>query len=262
MAWRLWRGAEAAAAVRAGDPGLRDDGAAAGAGAGRDGAARRAGRPRRRCRGSRATSRSGWRRWRTEIHAARRRPVQRRLAEAARRGAVRPDGARRRPQGQDRRLYHRRRRAGGAGGAGPRAAGAGARLADAVEAEVDLHRHAAGRDQPRDRAGAHRPTDRRGGDRAAGLDRSEPAEHPGPHRRGAADPRGLRGRAGQRAAQPRLQPDRAAAAGAYRRHRRAEGGVPRRARHPRDDRVGDVRGADRGHAGERSGGRRRRSTSG
>ncbi len=128
-----------------------------------------------------------------EIHRARRRAVQHRLAEAARRGAVRPDGPRRRQEGQDRRLYHRRRRAGGAGGAGPRPAGAGARLADALQAQVHLYRHAAGRDQPRDRAGAYQLPDRRGGDRAAGLDRSELAEHPGPHRRGPADPRGVRG---------------------------------------------------------------------
>ena len=169
--------------------------------------------------------------------------------EAARRGAVRPDGARRRPQGQDRRLFDRRRRARGAGGAGARAAGAGARLADALEAEVDLHRHAAGRDQPRDRAGAHLLHDRRRGDRPAGLDRAEPAEHPGPHRGGPAHPRGLRRRGGQRAGQPRLQPDRAPHPRAHGRHPGAEAGVPRRARHPRDDRLRDVRRADRGDAG-------------
>ena len=212
-------GAEAAAAVRAGHAGLRDDGAAAGAGAGRDGAARGQGRPAGavaavgRLRAADGGARGGDPR-------AGRRAVQRREPEAARRGAVRPDGARRRQEGQDRRLYDRRRRAGGAGGAGPRPAGAGARLADAVEAEVDLHRHAAGRDQPGDRAGAHLLHDRGRGDRAAGLDRSEPAEHPGPDRGGPAHPRGLRGRAGQRAAEPRLQPDRAAHPRAYRRHRR------------------------------------------
>ena len=61
-------------------------------------------------------------------------------------------GISRRPPGQGRRVFDRRRRARGAGGAGPRPAGAGARLADALQAQVDLHRHAAGRDQSRRRA--------------------------------------------------------------------------------------------------------------
>ncbi len=46
----------------------------------------------------------------------------------------------------------------------------------------------------------------------------------------------------------RLQPDRAARAGAHRRHPAAEQGVRRRARHSRHDGVGDVRRADQGHA--------------
>ena len=46
----------------------------------------------------------------------------------------------------------------------------------------------------------------------------------------------------------RLQPDRAAAARPYRRHPALKTGVRRRARHPRDDRLGNVRRADQGHA--------------
>ena len=146
--------------------------------------------------------------------------------EAAGRGAVRPDGDGRRAEGQDRGLHHGGGRAGGAGGAGARPAGAHAGLAAPVEAEVHLHRHAAGRDQPGDGAGAHLLPDRRGGHRAAGLDRAEPAEHPDPHRRGPADPRGVRGGAGQRAGQPRLFADRAAHPRPRRADRRAEAGVP------------------------------------
>ena len=46
----------------------------------------------------------------------------------------------------------------------------------------------------------------------------------------------------------RLQPDRAAPARPYRRHSGAEEGLRRRSRHSRDDRLGNVRRADRGHA--------------
>ena len=152
-----------------------------------------------------------------------RRPaVQPRQPEAARRGALRPDGPRRRPQGQDRRLHHRRGRARGAGGPGPRPAGADARLAAPLQAEVDLHRHAAGRDQPRDGPGAYLLPDRRRRHRPAGLDRAEPAEHPRPHRGGPPHPRGLRGGAGKRAPEPRLFPDRAPHPRACRQDRRAE----------------------------------------
>src|SRR3546814_9102180 len=47
--------------------------------------------------------------------------------------------------------------------------------------------------------------------RSAVLDRSQFAEHPGPHRDRAADPRGLCGRRGQRAARGGLFADRAQA---------------------------------------------------
>ena len=88
------------------------------------------------------------------------------------------------------------------------------RVPGAVEAEVDLHRQAAADGEPEDRPRAHhlRPDDR--GDRAAGVERSEPAEHPGPHGRGAADPRGVRRAAGPRHRVGRLLADRAAHHGA------------------------------------------------
>ena len=54
---------------------------------------------------------------------------------------------------------------------------------------------------------------------------------------------------GQEADLGRLQPDRAARAGAHRRHPAAAQGLRRGPRHPRHDGVGDVRRAGRGHAG-------------
>ena len=82
---------------------------------------------------------------------------------------------------------------------------------------------------------------------AAGLDRSEPAKHPRPDRRGPPHPRGFCRYAGAPAGQPRLQPDRAAHPCACRRDPGAETGVPRRHRHSRHDRQPDVRRAGRGH---------------
>ena len=79
------------------------------------------------------------------------------------------------------------------------------------------------------------------------LDRSQPAEHPGAHRGGPQDPRRLHRRAGPQAALGRLFADRAAAAGARRRHRLAEGGFRARRRHPRHHRQRGVRRAGQGH---------------
>ncbi len=80
--------------------------------------------------------------------------------------------------------------------------------------------------------------------RPALLDRAQPAEHPDPHRGGPQDPPRLRRRAGPCAALRRLQPDRAAPGRAHGRCRAAEGGVPRRRRHPCADRQRGVRRAD------------------
>ena len=88
-----------------------------------------------------------------------------------------------------------------AGRAGPRPAGARARLAPAVEAEEHLYRRAAGR-RSTPRPGASTPAIAHGGrlDRAALVDRPQPAEHPDPHRGGPQDPPRLRRRAGHAAA--------------------------------------------------------------
>ena len=61
-----------------------------------------------------------------------------------------------------------------------------------VEAEGHLHRQAAADGQPGDRPRAHQLRAGGRGDRAALEQRPEPAEHPDPHRRGPAHPRGLR----------------------------------------------------------------------
>jgi hypothetical protein len=63
-------------------------------------------------------------------------------------------------------------------------------------------------------------------DRAAVLDRPQPAEHPDPHRDRPQDPRRLRRRAGAcHAAERRLQPDRASARRAHGRRAAAQGSV-------------------------------------
>ena len=70
----------------------------------------------------------------------------------------------------------------------------GARMAPADQAQVDLHRRAAGADQPRDGPGPHQLLADRGADRAAVVERPQPAEHPDPDRDRAQDPRRLRRR--------------------------------------------------------------------
>ena len=62
------------------------------------------------------------------------------------------------------------------------AAEADPRVPRPVEAQVHLYRQAAGDDQPGDRARAHHLRAGGGGDRAAREQRSQPAEHPDPHR--------------------------------------------------------------------------------
>ena len=126
------------------------------------------------------------------------------IAAAARRGAVRPAGPEGRAQGQERDLFDRRHRARAARGGGRRGGAAGARLAPADQVEIDLHRRAAGADQPRDRAGPHQLQPGGGADRAARLERPQSAEHPDPHRDRPQDPRRLRRRAGPCADERRL----------------------------------------------------------
>ncbi len=210
---------QAAAGHRARDHGLRDAGAAADPGAGRYGMPRHQGR-RRRAPPAVRRFRAAHGRARGRDLRARRRAIQHRLAQAARRHPVRPHGAGRRQEDQDRRLGHRRRRARDAGGAGPRPARARARLAPALQAQEHLYRRAGQPDQPAHQAGPHQLCDGDRGDRAAVLDRPQPPEHPGAHRRGPAHPRGLRRRQGLEAGLARLFADRAAPARPRRRHGR------------------------------------------
>jgi DNA polymerase-1 len=100
------------------------------------------------------------------------------------------------------------------------------RLAPALEAEIDLHGCFANPYQRRNRAGPYLVFAGGDLDRAAGLDRSEPAEHPDPHRGRPPDPHCFHRRAGQPDPQPRLQPDRAAHLRPDGRDRRAETGLP------------------------------------
>ena len=160
------------------------------------------------------------------------RALHHRLAAAARRGALRPTRVEGRAEGQERSIFDGRQRAGAARRRGRRMCNAGARLAPADQIEVDLHGRAADADQPRDRARPHQFFADRRADRPAVVERPEPAEHPDPHRDRAQDPRRLRRRAGVQIAQRRLQPDRAPAGGVHGRCPAAQGGVPRRRRHP------------------------------
>ncbi len=96
---------------------------------------------------------------------------------------------------------------------------------------------------------------------AAVVVRTELAEHPGPDRGGPEDPPGLRRAEGAQADLRRLQPDRAAPSRPHRRHSGLEEGLFGRARHPRDDRVRDVRHANRRDARAKFAAAPRRSTS-
>ena len=116
---------------------------------------------------------------------------------------------------------------------GHRAAAEDSGMAAGHQAQVDLHRRAAGLHQPDDQARAHELRAGRDADRAPLVVRAEPAEHPDPHRGRPQDPPRLRGDAGQQAGLGRLFADRAAAARRDRRRAGAAAGVQGRARHPR-----------------------------
>ena len=139
----------------------------------------------------------------------------------------------------------------------------GAGLASTFQAEVDLYRRLAGPTSIRTRAGCihlmprperqHRPP---------GLDRSEPAEHPGAHRGRPPHPRGISlPRTGQQAGQSRTTARlNCAFSPMWLIFRHAETGLCRWVGHSRHDRVRDVRcAAGRDDAGYPSA-RPRRST--
>ena len=84
---------------------------------------------------------------------------------------------------------------------GHAAAGQGPGLAPARQAQEHLYRRAVARDRSPGPAASTPPIAHgRRRDRAALLDRSQPAEHPDPHRGRPQDPPGLRRRAGPQAA--------------------------------------------------------------
>ena len=119
--------------------------------------------------------------------------VQHRLAQAARQDPVREAEAAGAPEDQDRLLDRRRR------------ARAARRSATRCPRKILEHRELAKLKgtyvdalpllvNPRDRAHPHLVQPARGGDGPAVVERSEPAEHPDPHRAGPAHPRGVRRR--------------------------------------------------------------------
>ena len=121
-------------------------------------------------------------------------------------------------------------------------------MAAARQAQMHLYRCAGARARPRDRPRPHLLPDAGAATGPARLDRSQPAEHPGPHRGRPQDPPGLHRRAGPHAAVGRLFADRAAAARARRRHRRAQARPSRAATtSTRITASRDVRRAGRGH---------------
>ena len=254
-------GAEAPPRRRACDDGLRDAGAAAGRGAGAHGAARHRRSTATCCRGSPAISRRAWRgsRTRSAGSSAGRSTPARRSSSATFCSARWACPAARRPRpapGRPRRACSRTsppratncRRACSNGG---RSSKLKSTYADALPGFVNpstgrVHTSYALAATTTGRLSSSEP---------------EPAEHSGPHRGRPQDPPRLRRAEGPQADLGRLQPDRVAPARPYRRHSRAEAGLRRGARHPRDDRLGDVRRSDRTACRAKSAAAPRRSIS-
>ena len=163
--------AEAAPRARAHDHPLRDDRAPADPRRRRHGSGGHPGRPRRAvrpvARPRRAAGGAG-----DGSPQARRPSLQRRLAQAVGRGAVRRNGSGGRQEGQDGRLFDRQRHSGAAGRAGPRHRPEGAGLAPARQAEEHLYRQPPAADRPEDGPGAYVVRARHHQYRAAVLDRS------------------------------------------------------------------------------------------
>ncbi len=108
--------------------------------------------------------------------------------EADRRRAVRLDGPARRHQDQDRTVVDRREGAGRPRRAGPRTAAEDSRLAAGLEAALDLYRRAAELCRSENAARAHELRARGDDHRPPVVVRTQPAEHPDPHRGRAQDP--------------------------------------------------------------------------
>jgi hypothetical protein len=215
---------QAAAAPGAGDHRLRDAGTPAGAGAGADGDAGHQGGPRH-----------------AQPHVQRLRPedggaggrdpraggrdVQRRLAPSSWAKSCSTRWGSRAASGQDRGLFDRRRTCWRTSPTRATTCPPGCWTGGSCRSSNRPIPTRCRTTSTRDRARAHLLLHRRGEHRAARLDRSEPAEHPRPHRGRPPHPRGLRRRGGQGAGLARLFPDRAAHPRPYRRDRRAETGL-------------------------------------
>ena len=194
---------------RADDDGLRAARASARRGSGAHGAARDRDRPQHPvAHDGRVFPAHGRARGRDQQD--RRRALQPRLAETAWRHSVRPDGPARRQEDRDRRLVDHRERARGPRRRRPSIAGARARMAADLEAQVDLHRRAAGLRQSLDRPRPHGLRARLDDNRAPVVVGAQPAEHSDPHRGRAQDPARLCRARRTQAHLGRLQPDRAA----------------------------------------------------
>ena len=116
----------------------------------------------------------------------------------------------------------------------------------ARQAQVHLHRQAAGAGRRAHRAHPHQLCTGGGRDRAVVLGRSQSAEHPDAPRRGAAHPPGLHRPRGARAAGGGLLADRAAHHGAPVRGCDPHGGIRRRSRRAPGDRRGSIQRRARG----------------
>jgi 5'-3' exonuclease len=133
----------------------------------------------------------------------------------------------------------------GEAGRGPSALQDPPRAPGPVEAEEHLHRQAAEDGPPEDRARSHELRAGGGGHGPALVERAEPAEHPGAHRRGSPHPRGVRGARRLEDRLRRLFADRAAHHGApFGRQEPARRFLPGRGRAP-PHRGGSVRYAAR-----------------
>ena len=219
MTLRLWQRFKPALHRARVDHRLRDAGASAGAGAGRDGDGRHPGRSGRRCRGCRTPLPRRMAGLEAEIQELAGAAVQRRhrpssSARSSSTGWACPAARRARPAPMPPaptcwRIWP------------PRDIDLPARVLDwrQISKLKSTYTDALQTHINPETGRVHTSYSIAGAnDRAARLDRPQPAEHSGPHRRGTAHPRGLRRRPGNAAGQPRLQPDRAAHPGPCRRY--------------------------------------------
>ena len=158
---------------------------------------------------------------------------QHQLPEAAGLPPLRKAGASPRQEDEDRLLHGRGRP--GAPERPPRDPVAGARIPDRREDPLHLRRRPAGEDRPAGRADPHDALPDAGGHRAALLLRSEPAEHPDPHRTRPPDPGRVRRGEGEPVRRGGLLPGGAAPARAPVRGRGADPPVPAGGRYPYRD---------------------------